>query len=354
MLESLETKNSRKVRPLVNNEQIKPVAVIGAGSFGTVISWMLKNAGYPVRLWAFAKEDAEGINTTGFNPSVLKDCDISGVKATTSISDAVEGCQSVVLVTPSFAIQTAAEELSVALDKNTPVVILTKGIDASGGKILLDSVADKIGNRKRVAVLSGPNHAEELSKGRFAAATVACTDISVAQYFQNLLSNSFFRVYVSDDPIGVSLCGAAKNVIAIACGIARGAGFGDNTVSVIITRGLAEIVRLVEACGGRIETCLGLAGVGDLNTTCNSPHSRNGMYGETFAKEGISVKDYESQRHMVVEGAYAINPLLALAKNKGVELPITAMVKKLLDGEETVENAAKTLMSRDLAFERRK
>ncbi len=329
-----------------------PVAVIGAGSFGTAVSWMLRQSGYEVNLWCYAPSDAWAINDTAHNPRFLSDCDLSGVRASGDIAQVVAGCQSVVIVTPSFAVASTAAQIADVISGETPIVILSKGIDLSGGKLLLDAVADAVGNRGRVAVLSGPNHAEELSKGAYAGATVACEDDGVAEYFQRLLSNDFFRVYVSHDPIGVSLCGASKNVIAIACGIARGADFGDNAVSFLITRGLAEIVRLAEACGGKLETCMGLAGVGDLNATCNSRHSRNGMYGEAFAREGISVKDYEERRHMVVEGAHAIDPLLTLAHAKGVELPIMETVKKLLDGEVSIEEAAGALMGRELTRER--
>lgn len=337
---------------MISTDRKAPVAVIGAGSFGTAVSWMLRQSGYGVNLWCYDPADAQAINDTSHNPSFLSDCDLSGVCATSDVAKAVEGCQSVIIVTPSFAVVDAARGIADAISNETPVVILSKGIDLSGGKLLLDAVVEEIGNRDRVAVLSGPNHAEELSRGAYAGATVACSDEAVAEYFQNLISNDFFRVYVSNDPVGVSLCGASKNVIAIACGITRGAGFGDNAVSVLITRGLAEIVRLAEACGGKLSTCMGLAGVGDLNATCNSLHSRNGMYGEAFAREGISVEDYEKRRHMVVEGAHALEPLLALGHAKGVELPIMEMVKKLLNKEVTIEEAAAGLMGRELTKER--
>lgn len=337
---------------MVSIDVNSPVAVIGAGSFGTAVSWMLRQSGHEVNLWCYNPVDARAINETGYNPSFLQECNLSGVRATGDIAQAAARCQSVIIVTPSFAVESAARSLAGVISDDTPIAILSKGIDVSGGKLLIDAVADIIGGRGRVAVLSGPNHAEELSRGAYAAATVACVESDIAEYFQRLMSNDFFRVYASDDPIGVSLCGASKNVIAIACGIARGAGFGDNAVSVIITRGLAEIVRLVESCGGKLSTCMGLAGVGDLNATCNSTHSRNGMYGEAFAREGVSVQDYESRRHMVVEGAHAIDPLLALGHSKGVELPIMEMTKRLLDGEVNIEQAASGLMGRELTRER--
>jgi glycerol-3-phosphate dehydrogenase (NAD(P)+) len=151
--------------------------------------------------------------------------------------------------------------------------------------------------------------------------------------------------------VGVSLCGAAKNVIAIACGVARGGDFGDNAVALLMTRGLREITRLVLACGGSMDTCLGLAGVGDLDVTCNSPHSRNGSYGEAFAREGITVADYEKQRGMVVEGAHAVDTLLALADQKGIELPIMTVVSKLITGQLDMQTAVSSLMGRDLKRE---
>lgn len=328
-----------------------PVAVLGAGSFGTAISWLLSSSGERVSLWAFMAEEAAAINEQKRNPTFLSHCSLENVWATNSVAEAVEGCRAIIVATPSFGVMGVADQMAGAIPDDLPVLILSKGLDLSGERPLVDAVAARIGNKGRVAVLSGPNHAEELSRGALAGAVIACESMETARFFQQLLARDYFRLYASDDPLGVSLCGAAKNVIAIACGIARGAGFGDNTVALLMTRGLAEISRLVVACGGKHESCLGLAGVGDLIVTCGSTHSRNGMYGEAFAREGISVADYEARRKMVVEGAHAIEPLLKLAAAKGVEMPITCAVRDLLDGSTVLSEVSAALMERDLKAE---
>ena len=328
-----------------------PVAVIGAGSFGTSIAWVLSNAGVNVRLWCYREELAQAINAEKRNPKFLPHCSLDNVTAGSVMAEVVRGCCAAVIATPSFAAVGAAEAMADALPKDAPVVVLSKGLDLATGRPLFQTIAEKLGSESRVAVLSGPNHAEELSKGAFAGAVVASTSRETAEFFQRLISTEFFRLYVSDDPVGVSLCGAAKNVVAIACGMTRGAQYGDNTISLLMTRGLAEITRLVEACGGSRDTCIGLAGVGDLNATCNSTHSRNSMYGEAFAREGISVKDYEARRNMVVEGAHAVEPLIALAKSKGVEMPITEGVGALLEGKLTLPQLATELMTREMGGE---
>ena len=335
----------------MSDTNARVVTVVGAGTFGTAIAWMLRNAGYAVRMWCYEKSDADYINAAGRNPMFLSTLRLDGVVASNSMEEAVQGCEAVIIVTPSFAVRAAAEALSTCLPSDTPVVVLSKGLDSVSGSTLYEAVASILGNESRLCVLAGPNHAEEIAEGSYAGAVVASRNIQTARYFQQLLSRDTFRLYTADDPIGVGLCAASKNVIAIACGIARGMGQGDNTISLLMTRGLAEMSRLVVACGGNAATCLGLAGVGDLNTTCNSPHSRNGSYGEAFAREGISVADYEERRGMVVEGAHSIDALLDLAKRKGVELPIMQAVKDLLDGIIELPEVAEYLMTRALKAE---
>lgn len=329
----------------------RTVAVIGAGSFGTAITHMLYDKGIDAHLWCYQAEEADAINRTHHHPRFFTEYELPNVTAFNDVAHTVAGCESVILVTPSFGVRTAAQALAQALPRTTPVVVLSKGLDAQTDHTLYRVVADELGDIDRVAVLAGPNHAEELIKGSYAGAVVASSGRQTAQYFQRLLSCDTFRLYTSDDPIGVSLCAASKNVIAIACGMARGVGQGDNTVALLMTRGAAEIARLVEADGGKPETVFGLAGIGDLNATCCSPHSRNGAYGEAFARRGISVADYEAERHMVVEGAHAVKPLLALGRAKGVELPIMQAVDELLDGRIAMEDAPTNLMTRALKDE---
>ncbi len=327
------------------------VCVVGAGSFGTAVAWMLLNAGKRVHIWCYNKSDADYINAAHRNPLFLSNLPLDNARASSSVKEAVSGCESVIIVTPSFAVRNVAQDLADCLDAQTPVALLSKGLDATTDTTLYQTLVEMLGNEERLCVLSGPNHAEEIAEGSLAGAVVASRNEETARYFQRLLSRGNFRLYTSDDPIGVSLCAAAKNVIAIACGMARGMGQGDNTISLVMTRGLAEITRLVVACGGKASTCLGLAGVGDLNTTCNSPHSRNGSYGEAFAREGISVADYEKRRGMVVEGAHSLDALLELGAGKGVELPLMQAVKDLLDGDLRLSVIADHLMSRTLKAE---
>ncbi len=312
---------------------------------------MLTQAGHTVRMWCYETSDADYINATGRNPIFLPNLRLTDVVASSEMPVAVEGADAVIIVTPSFAVRAAAQALSECLPEDTPVAVLSKGLDATSGTTLYETVASLLGNEGRLCVLAGPNHAEEIAEGSYAGAVVASRNPETARYFQRLLSRKTFRLYTADDPIGVGLCAASKNVIAIACGMARGMGQGDNTISLLMTRGLAEMSRLVVACGGNAATCLGLAGVGDLNTTCNSPHSRNGSYGEAFAREGISVADYEARRGMVVEGAHSIDALLELGARNGVELPIMQAVKDLIDGRIALTEIADYLMNRALKAE---
>jgi glycerol-3-phosphate dehydrogenase (NAD(P)+) len=329
----------------------RTVAVIGAGSFGTAITHMLDAKDIDAHLWCYRAEEADAINENHHHPQFFTEYPLPNVTAFNDVAQTVVGCESVILVTPSFGVRDAATALAKCLPEDVPVVVLSKGLDAETGHTLYRVVADALGNVERVAVLAGPNHAEELIKGSYAGAVVASSGRETAQYFQHLLSSPTFRLYTSDDPVGVSLCAASKNVIAIACGMARGLGQGDNTVALLVTRGAAEIARLVEADGGKPETVFGLAGIGDLNATCCSPHSRNGAYGEAFATRGISVPDYEAERHMVVEGAHAVRTLLALGRSKGVELPIMEAVDELLSGRISMDDAPTALMTRALKDE---
>ena len=331
--------------------QNKTIAVMGAGSFGTAIAWMLRESGINVRMWAFKEEEARAINETHHNAVLLPECDLIGVYATHQVADAVSGADGVIVVTPSFGVRGVLQQMAGCVADDTPVLLLSKGLDPESGETFVKVACNILGGEERIAVLAGPNHAEELSKGNIAGAVVACKNQEVAKFFQHAISNSFFRLYISDDPTGVSLCAASKNVIAIACGIARGLGLGDNAVALLMTRGLREICRLVTACGGTMDTCLGLAGVGDLDVTCNSTHSRNSSYGVAFAQEGIGVAEYEERRHMVVEGAHAVGPLLKLAAEHNIEMPIMEAVQKLLTGGKNVDETIVELMTRPLVQE---
>ena len=326
------------------------VAVVGAGAFGTTMAWMLLQNGLDVSLWCYEDEAAQEAARTGRNPLHMSDLDISNVLVSSSMEDVLLGASSAIVATPSFAVESVAGQIAGHLAEGAPVMLLSKGLTKEGG-YLYEAVGGALGDVDRVAVLSGPNHAEELACAQFSGAVVASTSTGTASFFQRLVSGPFFRLYTSEDPKGTSICGAAKNVVAIACGMARGLGLGSNTQSLLMTRGLAEISRLVVASGGDQRTCMGLAGVGDLDVTCHSEHSRNGMYGETFARTGISVADYERERVAVVEGAHAIDPILARAKQLDVEMPLVRTVNELVHGAYDIERAVDLLTGRRLKAE---
>ena len=328
----------------------QPIAVAGAGAFGTALCFLLGGKELPVALWCHSSHDVEAINATGKNPRRFPDVELEHVHASADLPACVRGARALVVAVPSFAVAGLAHAVADELAPDAPVLLLSKGLDADSGRLLPEVASEILGHPERIALLSGPNHAEELVRGAYAGAVVASADDACAAFFQDLVSSAFFRIYTSTDVAGVSLCGAAKNAIAIAAGVARGLGYGDNTVALLITRGIAEIRRLVLACGGSESTCLGLAGIGDLNVTCCSPHSRNGRFGEALAK-GADVAAFEHAENVVVEGAHSAGPLLALAARAGVEMPIISVVKKTIDHEVDAYEAVELLMGRALRTE---
>jgi glycerol-3-phosphate dehydrogenase (NAD(P)+) len=321
-------------------------AVIGAGSWGTAVALLLAANRHEVRLWARDPALAADINATRRNPRYVSSAALpDGITATSDLSAALEGADAAVLATPSSAALQTAERMSAALGAQTPLLVLSKGLEHSTGELLLEALAARLGCMGRMAQLSGPNHAEEVALGILSATLVASTDEQVASFFQAMLTSPRFRVYRSDDVIGVQLCGAAKNIIAIAAGVAVGLGFGDNTAAMIMTRGLAEISRLVSAAGGNPTTCMGLAGMGDLVVTCASKHSRNRRFGCALV-EGASLEGFESETHMVVEGARAAMSIPKLAATLGVEMPISDLVRAVVWEGAPIADAISMLMER--------
>lgn len=306
------------------------VAVIGAGSWGTAIAQLLATNGNNVGLWARRAEVANSINRIHVNPDYVSDVMLSeDVVATTSIADALKHADAAALVVPSALVRGAAEAAAPYLPNDMPVVICSKGVEAKTGLVPLAVFDDVVGHPERLAALSGPNHAEEVVRGIPAATVIASSSPDTAALFRDLFAAPTFRTYTSDDVLGVELCAAFKNVIAIAVGVSYGLGYGDNTAAVLMTRGQAEMSRLVARAGGNVLTCMGLAGTGDLIATCMSRHSRNRMFGEALA-HGESVDDYTARTHMVVEGSVACKTLDVLSKRYDVELPITQMVRGMV------------------------
>ena len=306
------------------------IAVIGAGSWGTALAQVLAGNGHDVRLWARRADVARGINEEHRNPDYLKDAFLSArIAATDDMSAALRGARAAVVVTPSKHMRATAQAMAGLIADDAPIALCMKGVEAVTGCVPLEVFRDVFGPARRLAALSGPNHAEEVVCGVPAATVVASEDEPTALFFQKLFASEAFRVYTSDDVHGVELCAAFKNVIAIAVGVSYGLGYGDNTAAMLMTRGQAEMGRLVAAAGGNPMTCMGLAGTGDLIATCMSRHSRNRAFGEALAA-GETVEQYESRMHMVAEGAQACRTLATLSVRYQVELPICDTVRALV------------------------
>jgi glycerol-3-phosphate dehydrogenase (NAD(P)+) len=299
--------------------------VVGGGSWGTAFAHLLRERGHEVALAVRDTEQARTIADTGRNPRYLPQVDLSGVE--TATLPAIPDADILVLAVPSHAFAEVARALPDAL----PVLSLTKGLDPSTGRRLSSLLEGR-----PVAALSGPNFAAEIAAGLPGAAVIASEDDELATWLQHEINSQIFRVYVNSDLIGVELCAAAKNVIALAAGGVDGLQLGDNGKAALITRGLAEMARLAAACGARPETFAGLAGMGDLIVTCWSRLGRNRRAGELIAR-GASPEEAAAEIGQVVEGLTTAPTLRHLAHRLDIELPITEGVCDVLNGVDLME-----------------
>jgi glycerol-3-phosphate dehydrogenase (NAD(P)+) len=311
------------------------VVVVGAGSWGTGFSCVLLHRGHAVTLAARDPGQARAINETGRNPRYLTSADLEGISATTIDEAPIVDADLIVLAVPSRAFA----DVAASLPGTAPVLSLTKGLDPATGERLSTRVRGR-----PVAVLSGPNMAEEIADGLPSAAVIASEDAALADELQEAINSMIFRVYVNDDLVGVELCAAAKNVMALAAGGVDGLGLGDNAKASLITRGLVEMARLGEAEGAAPETFSGLAGMGDLIVTCFSSYGRNRRAGELIAR-GATADEAMAEIGQVVEGLTTAPVLLDLSHRLGVELPITDGVCRVLGGE-SLDSLLASLMGR--------
>jgi glycerol-3-phosphate dehydrogenase (NAD(P)+) len=310
--------------------------VVGGGSWGSTFAALLAARGHEVALACRTEEQARAIADTGRNPRYVRGLDLSGVRATTLADAPLADADVHVVAVPSRAFHDVVDGLP---DGGTPLLSLVKGLDPVSG----DRLSRGVGGRP-FAVLSGPNHAEEIAEGLPAAAVIASEDEGIAKRLQHEIISPTFRVYVNTDLVGVELCAAAKNVIALGAGAVDGLGMGDNGKAALITRGLAEMTRLGDAFAARPETFSGLAGMGDLIVTCWSRHSRNRRAGELIAR-GSSPDEARAEIAMAVEGLTTAPLLRDLSRRAGIELPITEAVCRVLEGE-TPRGAVAALMAR--------
>ena len=324
------------------------VTVMGAGAWGTAISGVLADAGNSVRLWAREPEVADEINTSHRNSQFAGDMVLpTAIRATSDPAKALAGATTVLLVLPSQKLRENLVDWTDLIADDATLVNLAKGIEIGTLMRMSQVIVAVTGvDPSRVAVLSGPNLASEIAQKQPSATVIACTDSGRAVTLQRTLSAGYFRPYTNSDVVGVEIGGACKNVIALACGMAAGVGLGENTAAAIITRGLAEIMRLGIALGAQPATLAGLAGVGDLVATCTSPHSRNRSFGERLGQGGSIESAMQATEGRVAEGVTSCQSVLALAQSYDVEMPLTEAVNGVCHHGLSVQDAIALLLGR--------
>jgi len=326
------------------------LAVVNAGGWGTALAVLLGNAGHNVRLWCRRAALAAEIEASGENRAYLPGVAVPPpVWPSASLEDVVVGADAVILAPISSAARETGRRLSECVRRGTPVMHASKGLELPSLQRLSEAIGEELG-AESVAALSGPTHAEEVGRGMPTAAVVACTDASVASVFQDLLHGPTFRVYTSSDVVGVELCGALKNVVALATGASDGLGYGDNARAALITRSLVEIGRLVQAAGGNARSVAGLAGLGDVVVTCTSRHSRNRWAGEQIGR-GRSAADVVASTPKVIEGIPATRAAVALGARYSIDLPVCTQVDQVLNRGLPAQEALARLMGREATVE---
>ena len=321
---------------------------MGAGAWGTALAKVLADAGNPVTMWARRPEVAAEINSEHRNSGYLGDTVLpAGIRATSDPAEALGGACTVLLAVPAQQLRTNLAGWTHLIGDDVTLVSLAKGIELGSLMRMSQVIVAVTGaDPARVGVVTGPNLASEIAAGQPAATVVACSDSGRAVALQRALSTGYFRPYTNSDVIGAEIGGACKNVIALACGMAVGVGLGENTVAAIITRGLAEIMRLGIALGAKPATLAGLAGVGDLVATCTSPFSRNRTFGERLGKGGTMESAMAAASGHVAEGVSSCQSVLALASSYDVEMPLTDAVQRVCHKGLSVDEAVALLLGR--------
>ncbi len=326
------------------------ISIIGAGSWGIALALLLHKNGHHITVWSIIQEEIDMLSKEHEHKEKLPGVKLpEDMEFTTDLEAAVKGKDILVLAVPSPFTRSTSHSMKEYVGEGQVIVNVAKGIEEKSLLTLSQIIEEEIPQAK-VAVLSGPSHAEEVGRGIPTTIVVGAKEKTTAEWLQNIFMNEAFRVYISPDVLGIELGAALKNVVALAAGIADGLGYGDNTKAALITRGITEIARLGTAMGGRFETFCGLTGIGDLIVTCASMHSRNRRAGILIGK-GYSMEDAMKEVKMVVEGVYSAKAAMALAKKYDVQIPIIEQVNAVLfDGKEAGA-AVKELMIRDKKLE---
>lgn len=329
---------------------MKKICVLGAGSWGTALSLLLSDNGHDVTVWSIDPEEVLMLKEYSEQRDKLPGVILpSSIVFTTEMETALKEAEIVVCAVPSPFVRTTMQNALKFIQDGMIVVNVAKGIEDNTFKTMTQVIEEECPN-VHVAVLSGPSHAEEVGRKIPTTIVAGAKDREVAEIVQDTFMNDVFRVYTSPDTIGIELGGSLKNVIALAAGIVDGLGFGDNTKAALMTRGIAEIMRLVTAMGGHMETVAGLSGIGDLIVTCTSKHSRNRNAGYLIG-QGRTYHEAMDEVKMVVEGVYSAKAALALAKQNNIDMPIVEAVNAVLFDGVNAREAAMQLLLRDRTSE---
>ncbi|AXI99648.1 glycerol 3-phosphate dehydrogenase (NAD(P)+) [Cyclonatronum proteinivorum] len=309
------------------------VTVIGAGSWGTALALVLADSGHEVTLWAREPEVAAHINAHHSNPSYLKGCSLpEHIRASADYAEALADAEVVLFATPSHVLRTVASAVKPLLRPEQLIISVVKGIENDTYYTMTQVLREVLGgvvSEDQISTLYGPSHAEEVAARKPTVVVVASYSARTAKTVQKLFTSPMFRVYINRDILGVEVSGSIKNIMAIAAGVAEGAGFGDNAIAALVTRGLQEMKRLGMRLGASQDTFAGLAGVGDLVVTCTSGHSRNRTVGKRIG-QGEKLEDIISHMNMVAEGVKTTRSVYGWAQRLGVEMPITEAVHAVL------------------------
>lgn len=322
------------------------VGIMGAGSWGTAIAWLLTNNGNDVTVWSIDEKEVKILDQEREHKSKLPGVKLQdSIRFTNNMEEGIRGMDFVILAVPSPFTRETARKMKSYVAKGQILLNVAKGIEEKTLMTLSEQIEEEV-PQANVAVLSGPSHAEEVGRGLPTTCVIGAKTKETAEYLQQIFMSEVFRVYTSPDILGIELGGSLKNVIALAAGIADGLGYGDNTKAALITRGIAEIARLGVKMGGKIQTFTGLTGIGDLIVTCASVHSRNRKAGYLIG-QGKTMKEAMDEVKMVVEGVYSAKAAMTLAQKYKVSMPIVEQVNQVLFEGKDPGEAVKELMLRD-------
>lgn len=326
------------------------IGIIGGGAWGTALAAAARRAGRDVLLWARESAVVEAVNERHANPMFLPGVDLDpAIRATGELGRAAAESELLLLVTPAQHLRAVAGELAATLAAATPLAVCAKGIERGTGALMSEALAETLPEAV-IAVLSGPSFAAEVARGLPTALTLASADAALGGRIVAALHDPYFRLYLSDDPVGAQVGGAVKNVIAIACGISDGKRLGDNARAALLTRGASEMAGFALALGARPETVMGLAGFGDLALTCTGAQSRNHSLGQALG-EGRALADILEERNSVAEGMWTAESVLGRAARLGVEMPICASVDAIVNRGADIDATIGALLARPAAAE---